>query len=1610
MASFPDLRPGWRSAKAGSTAVRPRRSSLPLLAVSAALLFTAFIAVSELATLRGAKAHDASAYLTRELGSPLSSASLVRVPARNVRVTIRKGGFDLHAPEGSLSLVAQHPGSGTWRHFQHGALRTIAYGQEAVTMHRSGVEESLRIIRPQGRHTWRWRLDSSVDPRLSNGVVAFFDRKRMVNLEIDRVRIYDDNGRDITPDGAHWSLVRRGKTNWLELMLDDSKLATPYTIDPAVLRSSGTFATGTGALAVGIPSGVETGDLLVMPVTQATNTVPATPAGWALVPNSGGIVGGSGTKLGYATFYRKGVSTDAGTNATATTIAAGVAQVFVYRGVDTSLSGACPGAACMIRDAAAAPTAANTSATITLTTMSTSSASEEVVGTGTALANVNWPATSTTGSFARRSPANANNGTTISLGLYDKNVATAGSVTGTVGIVSNVKNLGFMFGLTNDTTNPTSGSETIGGISPAGVAYQPGAGGIFYYNGNVAGQFTISDPITDAQSGPQSVAYPAVGTSGWTHASETVSTGTSYTSSAYQWNAGTHTAPTAAERTLTEKDNGDNAISSNVVSIVDDSTAPTGGALTVNGGAAYSSTGSFAIDLRTDYTEAQSATASGLASSTLVRTSASYSSPNVCGAFGSATTLVGTPAQSGLATGCYRYTLTGTDNVGNTVSVSTTVKVDTSDPGAPSFTFASVGGGAFYPGSGTRVYFKPDAANGTFDITGSATDNDTDIASYAFPAGSAIGTNWSGSGSGSTRTYSYTATATTNGAQSVTATNYAGRTGSSAGFDITADSTPPSGGALTVNGGATYSSSGSFAIDTRTDYTEAQSATASGLASSTLVRTSASFSAADVCGSFGSPTTLVGTPAQSGLTTGCYRYTLTGTDNVGNAVSIASTVKVDTSDPSAPTLTPSTAAAGAYYPGTGTRVYFKPDAATGSFVLSASATDSDTGIASYAFPAGPALGTNWSASGSGSSRTYSYTGTATSNGSQSVTATNNAGRTASSSFDVALDSTAPSGGALTVNGGTAYSSSGSFAIDTRTDYTEVQSATASGLASSTLVRTSASFSAADVCGSFGSPTTLVGTPGQSGLTTGCYKYTLTGTDNVGNTVSISTTVKVDTSDPSAPTLTPSNAAAGAYYPGSGARVYFKPNAATGSFDLSASSTDGDTGIGSYTFPAASALGANWAASGSGNSRTYSYTATATSSGSQNVSATNNAGRTSSASTFDVALDSTAPAGGALTVNGGGAYSSTGSFTIDARTDYSEAQSATQSGLGSSTLVRTSASYSAPDVCGSFGSPTTLVGTPAQNGLSTGCYKYTLTGTDNVGNTASISTTVKVDASDPSAPMLSFAAVGGGAHYPGSGTRVYFKPDAAAGTFDITAGSTDNDSGIASYTFPAGSTLGTNWSGGGSGATRTYSYTATATTNGSQTLSAANNAGRSSSATFDLVADSTPPGGGALTVNGGGTYSSTGSFAIDSRTDYSETQSATASGLASSTLVRTNAGFASPDVCGSFGSPTTLVGTPAQSLATGCYRYTLTGTDNVGNTVSVSTTVKVDTSDPTAPSLSFSGPAGGVYYSGAGSRFYFKPDAANGTIDVGAASSDGDSGIASYTFPTGTAVGSNWSAS
>ena len=155
------------------------------------------------------------------------------------------------------------------------------------------------------------------------------------------------------------------------------------------------------------------------------------------------------------------------------------------------------------------------------------------------------------------------------------------------------------------------------------------------------------------------------------------------------------------------------------------------------------------------------------------------------------------------------------------------------------------------------------------------------ILDYCFP----VLAGFTGSGAGATRTYTLATPTEPNGNKPVTARNQALLNSSATNFTLTSDSTAPTGGALTVNGtgangGGTnsYDGDGAFTIGLRTDYNADAGA---GVNTSILTREQGTLNA-DACSAYGAPTTLVGTPAQSGLATGCYRYALTGTDNVGN--------------------------------------------------------------------------------------------------------------------------------------------------------------------------------------------------------------------------------------------------------------------------------------------------------------------------------------------------------------------------------------------------------------------------------------------------------------------------------------------------------------------------------------------------------------------------------------------------------------------------------------------------------------------------------------------------------------------------------------------------------
>ena len=116
-----------------------------------------------------------------------------------------------------------------------------------------------------------------------------------------------------------------------------------------------------------------------------------------------------------------------------------------------------------------------------------------------------------------------------------------------------------------------------------------------------------------------------------------------------------------------------------------------------------------------------------------------------------------------------------------------------------------------------------------------------------------------------------------------------------------------------------------------------------------------------------------------------------------------------------------------------------------------------------------------------------------------------------------------------------------------------------------------------------------------------------------------------------------------------------------------------------------------------------------------------------------------------------------------------------------------------------------------------------------------STVVKVDLTDPTAPSLSLSDSSADVHT--TGTTAFYRP-AGTGSFDVTASSTDGQSGIASYSFP---TLA-GFVASGSGATKTYTLNTPTEADGGKTVTAQNNAGRTNGSTFTLTADSTAPSG------------------------------------------------------------------------------------------------------------------------------------------------------------------------
>jgi hypothetical protein len=220
-------------------------------------------------------------------------------------------------------------------------------------------------------------------------------------------------------------------------------------------------------------------------------------------------------------------------------------------------------------------------------------------------------------------------------------------------------------------------------------------------------------------------------------------------------------------------------------------------------------------------------------------------------------------------------------------------------------------------------------------------------------------------------------------------------------FSLTLDTTPPSGQTVALLGGPGYSTlSVPLVLGQGSD-----SGAGVDPASGTVLRASAPL-AGGVCGTFAAfaPVVLSGSTDTSVATASCYRYEYKVADRVGN-VSAASApsadAKVDVTPPTPPTisLTGLTNAAA-----TGSTLYYRPGQ-SGSFAVAAGASDAESGVASYSFPA-PA---GFTVVGTGASRLYTFpAGTTPPATPLAVTATNGTGLSAASAgFTLVPDGAAP---------------------------------------------------------------------------------------------------------------------------------------------------------------------------------------------------------------------------------------------------------------------------------------------------------------------------------------------------------------------------------------------------------------------------------------------------------------------------------------------------------------------------------------------------------------------------------------------------------------------------
>ena len=235
------------------------------------IMAAAFVAVWQFAGLGGDRSTGSSAFLTKTLGAPQRSVSLVRNPAPGLQVAVDpSAGYTVSHGNDRVSLSPTRAGSSHWRGYANGYSRPTPFGHETITVDPRRTEQFLTVDRHLGKRTWEWNLGlDTMTPRiLPNGSVVFLAGGQPSGLRLLPAAILALEGATITPAGLGWKLKKR-KGSWrLRLTVDDSKLPVPYLIDPAIAYGFQTEATSSsGSFVLNKPYRTVQNDVMIAQIT-----------------------------------------------------------------------------------------------------------------------------------------------------------------------------------------------------------------------------------------------------------------------------------------------------------------------------------------------------------------------------------------------------------------------------------------------------------------------------------------------------------------------------------------------------------------------------------------------------------------------------------------------------------------------------------------------------------------------------------------------------------------------------------------------------------------------------------------------------------------------------------------------------------------------------------------------------------------------------------------------------------------------------------------------------------------------------------------------------------------------------------------------------------------------------------------------------------------------------------------------------------------------------------------------------------------------------------------------------------------------------------------------